>query len=126
MPTHHQAINAIFDLKHNAPNRDLFVAECDIRGFFDTVDHGVALAAYRRAAHDAELDIRADQIFSAYLNCYSFPLNVLAEAGPILRQTTRQDISHGLNRHYGSCSRIRAGNGSACLKAVQFPVSSPI
>ncbi len=85
-PTHHQAINAIFDLKHNAPHRDLFVAECDIRGFFDTVDHGVALVAYRHAAHYAELDIRADQIFRAYLNCYSFPLNVLAEAGPRLKQ----------------------------------------
>jgi len=85
-PTHHHAINEILDLKHNAPNRDLFVAECDIRGFFDTVDHGVALASYREAAHDADLEIRADQIFRAYLNCYSFPVNVLGEAGPRLHR----------------------------------------
>jgi hypothetical protein len=86
-PTHHHAINAIYDHKHNAPNRDLFVAECDIRGFFDTVDHGVALAAYRQAAHEVDLEIRADQIFRAYLNCYSFPLNVLGDAGRRLSQS---------------------------------------
>jgi hypothetical protein len=84
--THHDAFNAIYNIQREAPNRSLYVAECDIRGFFDAVDYGVALAAYREAASTAGLDIRAEQIFRAYLNCYSFPVNVLAEAGPRLRE----------------------------------------
>jgi hypothetical protein len=85
-PTHHDAFNAIYNIRLEAPNRSLYVAECDIRGFFDAVDHGVALGAYREAARAAGLDQRAGQIFRAYLNCYSFPANVLAAAGPRLRE----------------------------------------
>ena len=111
--THHAALNAVYDLKHNSPNRDLFVAECDIRGFFDTVDHGVALAAFRQAAHDAGLDIRVDQIFTAYLNCYSFPVNVLGQAGPRLRQRDRQGHfpwpMEALHKHHTDPGTARIG-----------------
>ena len=86
MPTHHTAFNSIYEIKHNAPNRDFYVAECDISGFFDTVDHGKALAAFRRAAARENLHMRANAIFESYLACYSFTQNVLAEAGPRLRR----------------------------------------
>ena len=84
--THHDAFTQIFNLKHNNPNRSFYVAECDIRGFFDTVDHGVALQSFERAAGSANLHPRSLQIFQAYLNCYSFPNNVLEEAEPRLKQ----------------------------------------
>jgi hypothetical protein len=113
MTTHHLAFNAIHHLKYNAPNRDLYVAECDIRGFFDTVDHGVALAAYRAAAATAGLEGRADQIFAAYLNCYSFPVNVLAEAGPQLRQRDQSGSFpwplEALQRHHSDPRTTRIG-----------------
>jgi hypothetical protein len=86
MPTHHQAFTAIYNLKHNRPGQDLYVAECDIRGFFDTVDHNVALSAFQQAAQRVNLHPRAEAIFRAYLDCYSFPVNVLAEAEPRLKQ----------------------------------------
>jgi len=86
MLTHHQAFTAIYNLKHSAPARDLYVAECDIRGFFDTVDHSVALSAFQQAAQRVNLHLRAEAIFRAYLDCYSFPVNVLAEAEPRLKQ----------------------------------------
>jgi len=112
-PTHHDALNAVYDLKHNSPTRDLFVAECDIRGFFDTVDHGVALAAFRQAAVGADLDIRADQIFRAYLNCYSFPVNVLGEAGPRLRQRDEDGYFpwplKALHKHHTDLMTVRIG-----------------
>jgi hypothetical protein len=86
MPTHHQAFTAIYNLKHSQPNRNLYVAECDIQGFFDSVDHDVALSAFQRAAQRVNLHPRAEVIFRAYLNCYSFPVNVLNEAEPRLKR----------------------------------------
>ena len=86
LPTHHQAFTEVYNLKHSEPDRDLYVAEADIQGFFDTVDHEVALTTFRRAAQKVNLHPRAEVIFRAYLNCYSFPLNVLADTSPRLRE----------------------------------------
>ena len=84
--THHDAFTAIWKLKNNSINRSHYVAECDIRGFFDTVDHGVALRAFEDAAKRVQLHPRAHLLFQAYLDCYSFPVNVLASAEPRLKQ----------------------------------------
>jgi hypothetical protein len=53
-PTIHDALEAILEI--NARNRDsgLYVAECDIRAFFDSVSHGAALAALDEAVSEAE------------------------------------------------------------------------
>jgi len=92
-PTHHHAFDAIYTLKNGAPTRDLYVAECDIRGFYDTVDHQVALDAFESVVNQVHsfkpsltLDPRAEQIFRAYLQCYTFPRNVLEDATPLLRR----------------------------------------
>jgi hypothetical protein len=112
-PTHHDAFTEIYNLKHNAPDQDFYVAECDIRGFYDTVDHGLALAAYRRAAHEAGLEARAEHLFQAYLRCYSFPQNVLAEAGPRLRQRDAQGYfpwpEEPLRKHHADPMTARVG-----------------
>lgn len=71
---------------------DLFVAECDIMGFFDCVSHPVAREAINELITDAEIldpnlvvDKRAMQVFEAYLGCYSFLRNIKGEAEPILQ-----------------------------------------
>jgi hypothetical protein len=85
MPTHHKAFESIWGLKSSAPEEDVYVAECDIRGFYDTVDHQVALDALQSVVDRATaqrrdtLHVRAAHIFRAYLDCYSFPHSVLAE-----------------------------------------------
>ena len=81
--THPDAFTEIYNLKHNSGNRSLYVAECDIRGFFDTVDHSLALSAFREAAQRASLHPRAEVLFQAYLDCYSFPHNVLTTANQL-------------------------------------------
>ena len=86
IPTHHDAFSEIYNLRQKSGNRSFYVAECDIRGFFDTVDHSLALSAFREAAANVNLHPRAEVLFRAYLNCYNFPLNVLAEAEPRLKQ----------------------------------------
>ena len=95
MPTHHGAFEAIYELKTTA-SADLWVAECDIRGFYDTVDHQVALQAFQRVLQqvgnlrpERQLHPRALEIFGAYLACYSFPQSVLQEALPGLRRKQR-------------------------------------
>jgi hypothetical protein len=90
IPTHHDAFTAIFNLKQDSGNRSLYVAECDIRGFFDTVDHGVALSAFAAAAGKVNLHPRAEVLFLTYLDCYSFPQNVLEGAEPRLKQRDPQ------------------------------------
>jgi len=92
VPTHHHAFTEICNLRDNYANQSLYIAECDIKGFFDTVDHGVALQSFRAAAQRLNLHPRAERLFQAYLNCYSFPVNVLAEAGQRLRRRDQNRI----------------------------------
>ncbi len=84
--THHDAFTAIYNLKQDSGNRSLYVAECDIRGFFDTLDHRVALNAFEAAAGKVNMHPRAAILFRAYLACYSFPQNVLEATEPRLQQ----------------------------------------
>jgi hypothetical protein len=90
-PTHHDAFTQVYNLKHNSPDRSLFVAECDIQGFFDSVDHGVALRAFQRAVERVTLHPRAGLIFQAYLDCYSFPVNVLDQVERRLQENNHKE-----------------------------------
>jgi hypothetical protein len=65
----------------------LFIAECDIKSFFDSVSHDAArralddlIADAKRQNPDLKIDSRAIEIFDAYLSCYSFLRNVRQEA----------------------------------------------
>lgn len=86
IPTHHDAFNEVYNIRRNSGSQNVYVAECDIEGFFDTVDHRVALDIFHQAAQHLNLHPRAELIFRAYLDCYSFPVNVLANAEPRLKQ----------------------------------------
>lgn len=84
-PNHHDAFDHLFHLQQH-PNHEFYVAECDIRGFFDTVDHSLALNAFDRVSLACSVHPRARQIFEAYLSCYNFQDNVLAQAEPGLKR----------------------------------------
>jgi len=62
MPTHHSAFEVIYQLKSMARAEDLFVAECDIRGFYDSVDHGVALESLSRVAQHLQVIVPRRQL----------------------------------------------------------------
>ena len=83
--THHDTILKILNYKEMQSGKDLWVAECDIKKFYDCVNHKVAkealLEIIKRVEHkDKKVDKRAIKIFDLYLDSYSFnndvfPLN---------------------------------------------------
>lgn len=82
-PTIHDALKQIVDLNRRHLSSRLFVAECDIKGFFDCVSHKVAREALTELVRDAsrrarglELHPRAREIYESYLEAYSFQKNV--------------------------------------------------
>jgi hypothetical protein len=80
--TYHDAVSEIQNFRKENPNKDLFVAECDIKKFFDCVDHKILLLHYqmfkRELFHNKNLsvDSQAEKVLMAYLESYSFNKNV--------------------------------------------------
>ncbi len=81
-PTHHDAARDLLEFRRRYPKKKLWVAECDIKGFYDCVHHEVALRALgqsliRKAKlqgfKDITLDSRAKRVFDEYLRTYTFP-----------------------------------------------------
>jgi hypothetical protein len=79
MPSIHSALDRILDARARWQGAPIFVAECDIRGFFDCVSHRIAeetlanliTEAQNLRPHDV-VDPQAVRVFNAYLNAYSF------------------------------------------------------
>ncbi len=73
---HHSAIEDIITYKNKHQN--VYVSECDIKKFYDCVNHDVIKERFNsfvvRAKNELkiEIDDRAIQIFYSYLNCFSF------------------------------------------------------
>lgn len=86
---HHKAVRDI--MRFNASRGDsIFVAECDIKKFYDCVNHRVLMEKFKslvsRAKKDLslEVDFRAVNMFELYLNCFSFNRDVVEREEEIL------------------------------------------
>lgn len=93
MPSTHVALELICERRDKSQGKPSYVAECDIKGFFDCVDHEVARTQLRRLIElkqaknpSFKVDPRAIQLFDAFLDCYSFRENVLEEFLPGFKQ----------------------------------------
>jgi hypothetical protein len=91
VPTHHDGFRAVMKFLKDHHDDEIWVGEYDLRKFFDCIGHAVALTAMDRAVAAAEkrgvmVDPRAIGIYQAFLECYSFPRNVLQDALPELRE----------------------------------------
>lgn len=93
-PTTHDALSEILRMRSRYPERDLYVAECDIKGFFDCVGHAVARQALTNLAADNGFrpHPRAIAIFNAYLQSYSFLLSVRGTAQKQLQKHDPQGV----------------------------------
>ncbi len=75
--THHDAIELICKYRGNRTKGNIYVAECDIKKFYDCVSHKMTLSVFNelvsmQVANGKEFDKRAFNVFSAYLHSYSF------------------------------------------------------
>ena len=95
-PTTHDALAEILEMRARYPEQDLYVAECDIKGFFDCVGHSVAKQALIDLVADSgrtfQIHPRALEIFSGFLESYSFLLTVRGTAQKKLKQHDPQGI----------------------------------
>jgi hypothetical protein len=80
---HHTAIQHIQDYKAKYKTIPLWVAECDMQKFYDSVNHKIIKQQFemliKKSKHDAPHLVleNCERIFISYLNCYSFNTNIL-------------------------------------------------
>jgi hypothetical protein len=113
----HQGLDTILRQRHLHSDTGLFVAECDIQGFYDCVSHDVARNALNELIADAQrldpgldIDPRSLEIFDAYLSCYSFLRNIRQQAELKLKkkhpQATYPWCEQKLREFYGASAAI--------------------
>lgn len=82
VPDHHDCIQEILDYKNQHPN--LWVAECDIQKFFDTVQHQHIVKILDKYSKQVEektghvFDLRAKKIFNLFLDSFNFQESILS------------------------------------------------
>lgn len=88
-PTHHDAISRIQEYRHRRDDSDLiWVSECDIQGFFDSVSHDVARKAIRSALlpTSCEVDGRLWSFLESFFRGFRYVGGATEEARAVLRQ----------------------------------------
>ena len=86
---HHDAITLISKYLDRVKTRSIYVAECDMQKFYDTVDHDIVLSEYNKLISKSKakfLDVNFDDItrvFNSYLSCYTFTQNVWSKNNDI-------------------------------------------
>lgn len=79
---HHEAIKLVTEYLEHVKNRRVYVAECDMQKFYDTVDHEIVKYEYGRLlglVRESNPGVSFDaitKIFHSYLDCYTFTDNV--------------------------------------------------
>jgi hypothetical protein len=90
-PDHHDAFREVMKLRERCGPRELFVAEADIKSFFDCLDHAIirrhvkALFATAKEA-GRPVSSRSLKIIEALLACYNFRDSVIARSSELLKQ----------------------------------------
>jgi hypothetical protein len=83
-PTHHEPVEEILAFRERHDGENLFVAECDMKKFFDTVNHSVIKKVFKQffgrkqmlAYPSTDID-NAKRILYDYLDVYTFNNSVL-------------------------------------------------
>lgn len=83
-PTHHDPVNEIITYRERLKEENLFVAECDMKNFFDTVNHSIIKKTFKQLSEgraikvDSQIEFKnAKRILYDYLDSYTFNKNVL-------------------------------------------------
>jgi hypothetical protein len=80
--SHHDCINDILKFKNENKEIELYVAECDMKKFYDTVNHEIAKPLFYDLISKSELaypDLNLEMpiiIFESYLSCFAFNIDM--------------------------------------------------
>lgn len=80
--SHHDCILSIEEFRNQNTERNLFVAECDMKKFYDTVNHKIALRLFQHLIKTSKAkypEINFDipvKIFESYLNSFAFNVDI--------------------------------------------------
>lgn len=79
--SHHSAVEDIIEFKKKYSEEELWVSECDIKKFYDCVNHEVTKNVFNSKVIECEklglkIDPRAIKLFYSYLECYTFNFDV--------------------------------------------------
>lgn len=80
--THHDAIDRIMEYRFKHNKKNLYVAECDMQKFYDTVCHKIIKREFNKLiklverAYPKIETTSIKSLFYKYLDCYTFPKNV--------------------------------------------------
>jgi len=117
-PTYHSAVESILQYLNRFEGKKLYVAECDIQKFYDTVHHNIALEglwnAILRLGNEDRLDVRAILIFKSYLDSYTFKKTALTKGEKKLLSEGKDGIipwvkENELKKRYGHYKKERIG-----------------
>jgi hypothetical protein len=124
--THHTAVRDLAAFRTAQADRPLHVAECDIRGFFDTLRHDRIQPAIVTLAHEtgAEPDPAAITLLQALLDSYSFPEYALPQAQRKLAETHPKGTVPWLDNEQRA--RLYSGCPDAAIGVPQGNPVSPI
>lgn len=92
------AISSLQQYRKRFCRNKMYVAECDIQKYFDTINHDVIrrnfdMFAQRLKEREPNFDYsQVKRIVEAYLNCYSFFNNVASKNEELLKQGKKFDI----------------------------------
>ena len=81
--THHDAIRTLARYRQRMGTRKLWVSECDMKKFYDSVNHSIIKKAFNqlikrvKKEKSALYSKDAERLFYQYLECYKFNKNVL-------------------------------------------------
>jgi hypothetical protein len=120
--SHHDCIKDILEFRNANINRELYVAECDMKKFYDTVNHKIAKSLFDELILKSKLlypQINFENsiaIFESYLNCFAFNIDIPKQED--LKYWTSYKINNGefswidkdvLRSHYSDISIERIG-----------------
>lgn len=127
--THHDAVSAAVAFSREVPNKALWVAECDIKGFFDSVAHTVTrrrLAEIVDACELQPLDERLLKFVESFLAGYDYVdarrrgIAILAAqkvTAPVVFDVVEELATTGLALPAGERVGIPQGSAFSCVLA---------
>lgn len=120
---HHDAIARIKEYREKWDGKRLYVSECDLQKFYDTVSHSVVKKCYygllKNVSRNSPKLIfnKINLVFEAYLKCYSFPRNVYSKnTDSVFWEENKIDVNRRCFKWVNPKSLTKSGRGLMNLK----------